>query len=762
MPSIAIGVQVQTEPAQLRATIDSLHANTILPFSLVLLPDGPDESTRQFLSRLDVPQFGTDQPRGGAACLNRLANNTDTDIIVLLESGSLVGPGWLDHLLNALDSRSDYGLAGPSTNRSWNEQGVFSGAGSKPDDVARTAALAVSRFGSTCKLLAPLYSLADFCYAVRREVLKIVGEADGAYGMGPCWEMDYNVRAARAGFQGVWACASYVLRAPVTDRRRLEEAALFEASKRRYQDKFCGLRLRGAKADYRPHCRGDACRNFAPKALIMLRSMQAGPVISASPASGPPLVSCIIPTCNRRQFIPRAIQCFQRQDYPNLELVIIDNGSDPIGDLLPDDPRVRYTFVPKKLTIGSLRNLACRSAQGEIVVHWDDDDWYPAHRVRIQVQPLIENRADITGTSSLYYYEAATGQAFLYRYSGVRAWVSGNTLAYKRSLWQRQPFPDAQVGEDSHFIWRAARTSVLDLKDPALCVGSVHPANASPKNTKGAFWIPQSSVQVFSITDETFAGKALASERTITTPPANVPLVSCVMPTFNRRPFIPLALACFQSQTYPSKELVVVDDGLDPVGDLLSGLRDVHYVRVPRRMTIGAKRNLGCREGRGEIIAQWDDDDWYAPNRLMQQVAPIMAGTADMTGLANRFMLEVPSGRFWTLADELHRRMFVGDLHGGTLVYRKSLLAEGIKYPEINLAEDASLIQQATRRRKRVVRLENAEQFVYLRHSRNAWKFEVGQFLNPQGWSPTTAPSGFSNAVLDLYRTAAESLALAR
>lgn len=230
------------------------------------------------------------------------------------------------------------------------------------------------------------------------------------------------------------------------------------------------------------------------------------------------------------------------------------------------------------------------------------------------------------------------------------------------------------------------------------------------------------------------------------------------MPTFNRRAFIPLTLACFRSQTYPHKELVVVDDGLDPVADLLAELRDVRYLRVPRRMTIGAKRNLGCREARGDIIAQWDDDDWYAPDRLARQVAPILSGAADITGLANRFMLEMPIGRFWAPADDLHRRMFVGDVHGGTLVYRKSMLAEGIRYPEIDLAEDASLIQQATRRHKRLVRLENAELFVYLRHGRNAWKFEVGRFMNPKGWSPTTAPSGFSKEVLDLYRSAAESL----
>jgi glycosyltransferase involved in cell wall biosynthesis len=202
---------------------------------------------------------------------------------------------------------------------------------------------------------------------------------------------------------------------------------------------------------------------------------------------------------------------------------------------------------------------------------------------------------------------------------------------------------------------------------------------------------------------------------------------------------------------------VVIDDGTDPVADLLEGLPDVRYRRLVRRLTIGAKRNLSCHEAQGEFIAHWDDDDWYAPNRLELQVAPLLAGTADLTGFTNRFVLEMPRGQFWTTADSLHRRMFVGDVHGGTLLYRKSFVQENIRYPETNLAEDAVLIQQAMRRSKRLMRLENPGTFVYLRHGSNAWKFETGQFLDPNGWNPTTAPTGFSPQTLDLYRAAAES-----
>jgi glycosyltransferase involved in cell wall biosynthesis len=188
----------------------------------------------------------------------------------------------------------------------------------------------------------------------------------------------------------------------------------------------------------------------------------------------------------------------------------------------------------------------------------------------------------------------------------------------------------------------------------------------------------------------------------------------------------------------------------DPVADLFTCESNVRYIAVAHRLAIGAKRNLACREAGRDIIAQCDDDDWYAPDRFAQQVAPILDGSAAITGLANHFMLEYPrvnSGLQPTISTH---RMSVGDVHGGTLVYRKSIQADTRRYPETNLAEDASLLQQAIHRRKRLVRLENADLFVYLRHNRNAWKFDVGDFLNPKAWNRTTARSVFSPEVLDL------------
>src|SRR5436190_21120693 len=241
MRSICIGLYLDSESASLPATLEALRGNTSMPFDLVLLPDGTDAGTRRRLTQFgDIAQSATAEARGAAACFNRLANFNQAEILVLLESGARVGPGWLEHLLAALDQDERNGLAGPSTNRSWNEQQVFPRCGSSLAEIARTAVAAIEMFGAEARELSPLYSLADFCYVVRREVLEALGAADENYGSGPCWEMDFNIRAARAGFRGVWAGAAFVHRQPFTRRRKSAEARLMDASKRLYQNKFCG------------------------------------------------------------------------------------------------------------------------------------------------------------------------------------------------------------------------------------------------------------------------------------------------------------------------------------------------------------------------------------------------------------------------------------------------------------------------------------------------------------------------------------------
>jgi glycosyltransferase involved in cell wall biosynthesis len=738
MLKISIGIHVMDGPDRLVKTLAALAAHTREPNRLLILGDGSDGPTRAALECLtQVEQSNTEDARGAPACFNRLARASDSDIFVLLENGAEPGPQWLERILAALERDPQYGLAGPSTNYSWNQQGVVPAAGANATDATEMARIVARRFGPACRTLQPLYSLSDFCYVVTRPVVQAVGEADEDYGTGPCWEMDYNIRAQRAGYKGVWVCGAYVHRAPISARRASNDGNHFESSKRRYQDKFCGLRLSGLKQDYRDHCRGDACSNFAPPGLIAIRPAALRP--TADTTTEWPLASCIMPTYNRRPFLPRAIACFLAQDYPHLELVVVDDGSDPIRDLLPADPRIRYLRLEGKRNTGEKRNVACAAAKGEFILHWDDDDWYGPYRVTRQVTALRQSNAQVCGSSTLYYHAPAIHQAFRYQSRGaLPLWMGA--LAYSKRLWESQPFEPIQIAEDVKFLSRQPAAARIDLRDPALSVATIHGANTSPKITSGAFWTPENEATILALC----GGDREHPER----------MVSCIMPTWNRRLFVSLALACFSAQTWPSKELIVVDDGDDGLKDVVSCVPGVRYIRVARRASIGAKRNAACEAARGEFIAHWDDDDWYSPNRLQRQLEPLIANTHDLTGFTNSYLLEMPAGSFWNTSFDVHRRMFVGDIHGGTIVYRRELWLNGSKYPDVSLAEDAAVIKRAIQLGKRILRLDNRGEFVYLRHGHNTWQFQVGQFLDPAGWKRGPAPPEFSTDLLEAYRLA--------
>src|SRR5262249_52553084 len=268
----------------------------------------------------------------------------------------------------------------------------------------------------------------------------------------------------------------YVYRPGFSRRRATEEVRRFEVNKRLYQDKFCGGRLQGSKTDYRAHCSGDACPNFAPKAIIEVQRPFPIQEPARADISDPPqadisdrpqqpparvdcqssrdiLVSCIMPTCDRRQFVSQAIEYFLRQDYLRLELLVVDDGSASVRDLLPADDRIRYVALDGKLTVGAKRNLACGLGRGEGGGHWDGDDWDAARRVSSQVDALLQNNADVCGTSRLLYYKPATDQVWEYRYSVPGSpWVGGNTLCYRKSFWQNNRFHEIQVGEDCRFV----------------------------------------------------------------------------------------------------------------------------------------------------------------------------------------------------------------------------------------------------------------------------------------------------------------------
>jgi O-antigen biosynthesis protein len=236
-----------------------------------------------------------------------------------------------------------------------------------------------------------------------------------------------------------------------------------------------------------------------------------------------------------------------------------------------------------------------------------------------------------------------------------------------------------------------------------------------------------------------------------------LPMVSCIMPTFNRRPFVRLAIDLFRRQRYAAKELVIIDDGNDRVDDLVRGQAGVRYFRVDGRASVGDKRNLACQQARGELIAHWDDDDWYGPNRLLVQVAPIVLDQADLSTLELRSMLELPAGVLWSLSPERCRQLFPRGSFA-SLLFRRSLLVQGLRYPEVSAGEDVALVRAILERGGRLARMPNEGTFVYVRHSTNTWDgFRPARDDDPDGWERGRWPEDFLPDTRSAYVLAAST-----
>lgn len=223
----------------------------------------------------------------------------------------------------------------------------------------------------------------------------------------------------------------------------------------------------------------------------------------------PPLVSLITPTHRRDLLLPQTLRWVRAQTYPALEWLVLDDSPQPSRSLAGlDDPRVRYQHVDRRLTIGEKRNRLAAAARGEFIVHFDDDDYYAPRYVEALVSMLETHRGDFAHLSSWYLYDLrhdffgfwnlrqTTGIHYAcerdrlivtnFAEDSAHAQARDNylgygfTYAYRRRVWEANPFPDQDWGEDGVFVSAvSARHQILSIHDETGLVLHVLHAQSS-------------------------------------------------------------------------------------------------------------------------------------------------------------------------------------------------------------------------------------------------------------------------------------------
>ncbi len=109
-----------------------------------------------------------------------------------------------------------------------------------------------------------------------------------------------------------------------------------------------------------------------------------------------PLVSCIIPTKNRKELVTRAIQSVLGQSYKNIEIIVIDDSTNDETQkaLIPLGGQIRYIKNEKSKGAPYSRNIGLKEARGDAIAFLDDDDiWLPEKTITqlqwLEKYPLV-------------------------------------------------------------------------------------------------------------------------------------------------------------------------------------------------------------------------------------------------------------------------------------------------------------------------------------------------------------------------------------
>jgi len=223
---------------------------------------------------------------------------------------------------------------------------------------------------------------------------------------------------------------------------------------------------------------------------------------------------------------------------------------------------------------------------------------------------------------------------------------------------------------------------------------------------------------------------------------SDLPLVSVIMPAFNRADYITEALESVLGQDYPHKELVVIDDGsTDNTIEIVKSFGNRVRLMQQRNSGPAAARNRGIGAAAGKYVAFIDSDDVWLPGKLTAQVgyleanpdvsvvhAELVPWSRGADGVFQRSSLpEIepvkatiavdPSSSGWIY----HRLLLAPMVNMSSMVVRRSL------FEEIGLF-DVSLLRgedyEFTLRASRVTRIEMLDcvAVVYRRHSEQSIK----------------------------------------
>lgn len=375
-------------------------------------------------------------------------------------------------------------------------------------------------------------------------------------------------------------------------------------------------------------------------------------------SSDSPLVSVIVPCYNLAPYLPEAIESIVWQTFTDWECVIVNDGSTDdtsqvAKEIISKHPDKKIYYLEKANGgPAEARNYGIKNSKGKFILPLDADDLIHQsflektvnilllnpniHIVYTDLQEFGERKNLVIAEDwnplkirfqnhlnycSLYrreVWESVGGYDPNKRNVGYEDWDFWISSAEKGFNAKRIPEPlfFYRIRRRSRFIEENQR----DLQNKALIVLN-HPnlytkshiiwADAVLRNEE---WVKLIS-NVRNLIPPNIPETVIPKSRTIS---LKSPLVSVIVPTFNRPMMLKNAIQSILNQTFQDFEVIVVNDAGEDVRSVVENLNDkrIRYVSHSWNKGLAATRNTGLRNSKGKYIAYLDDDDVFLPNHL--------------------------------------------------------------------------------------------------------------------------------------------------
>jgi glycosyltransferase involved in cell wall biosynthesis len=175
--------------------------------------------------------------------------------------------------------------------------------------------------------------------------------------------------------------------------------------------------------------------------------------------------------------------------------------------------------------------------------------------------------------------------------------------------------------------------------------------------------------------------------------PIGVSVITCT----NRPLFFYTLINNYRRQRYKAKELIIVLNkgsmNLSVYRRKVSSFPHIKVFKMPEKLSLGSCLNYGIGKAKYPIIAKFDDDDYYSPNYLKEQVRALHRTGAGIVGKGAHLKF-FEGKRLLVITTPSRKKKFVKYVAGGTLLFKRKL-HKRVRFASLTLGEDVNFMRRS-------------------------------------------------------------------